>query len=46
MFIIVKKAVKYRITGVYLGFFDYLCSTKEVERHAYTKVVNIKYLQL
>lgn len=30
MFIIVKKAVKYRITGVILGFFDYLCSTKRL----------------
>ena len=31
MFIIVKKAVKYRITGVILGFFEYLCSTKKVK---------------
>ena len=30
MFIVVKKAVKYRITGVILRFFDYLCSTKRL----------------
>ena len=30
MFIIVNKAVKYRITGVILGFFEYLCSTKRL----------------
>ena len=31
MFIIVKKAVKYRITGVIQDFFLYLCSTKKVK---------------
>ena len=30
MFIIVNKAVKNRLTGVFLGFFDYLCSTKRL----------------
>ena len=30
MFIIVNKVVKYGITGVILGFFEYLCSTKRL----------------
>ena len=28
MFIIVNKVVKYHITGDFMRFFDYLCSTK------------------
>ena len=46
MFIIVNKVVKYSITGVFLGFFEYLCSTKKVKHHTYTKVVNVKHITI
>ena len=38
--------VNYRLTGVILGFFEYLCSTKKVKHRTYTKAVNIKHITI
>ena len=46
MFIVVKKSVKYRITGVILGFFDYLCSTKRLNTTPIQKWLTLNNLQL
>ena len=46
MFIIVKKAVKYRITGVILGFFEYLCSTNRSNATPIQKWLTLNNLQL
>ena len=45
MFIIVKKSVKYGITGVFLGFFDYLCSTKRLNAVP-IQTANVKHITI
>ena len=46
MFIIVNKVVKYRITGDYLVFFDYLCSTNRLNATPIQKWLTLNNLQL
>ena len=45
MFIIVKEVVKNRLTGYYIGFFEYLCSTKRLNAVP-IQTANIKHIQV